>query len=130
MTQLSEIADEVGKIGAAWGEFRERWDSRADQMDGIERRLNRLDLNNLFSAGIPVDAKFSRYGDARLKDDGYPSAFGEYLRRPLSGLTITNDKPPALLEDSQCFTYAEDLPECFDRSKHFTQETFHDDCHE
>ena len=45
-------------------------------------------------------------------------------------LTIPNDKPPALLEDSQCFTDAEDLPECFDRSKHYTQGTFHDDRHE
>jgi HK97 family phage major capsid protein len=101
MTQLSEIADEVGKIGAAWGEFRERWDSRADQMDGIERRLNRLDLNNLFSAGIPVDAKFSRYGDARLKDDGYPSAFSEYLRRPLSGLTSDIQSKLSVGSDSE-----------------------------
>ena len=45
-------------------------------------------------------------------------------------ITIPTDKPPALLEDSQCFTYAEDLPECFDRSKHSTQETFHDDRHQ
>ena len=33
-------------------------------------------------------------------------------------VTIPTDKPPALLEDSQCFTYAGDLPECFGRSKH------------
>src|SRR5215471_10688340 len=33
------------------------------------------------------------------------------------GLTIPNAKPPAMLEESRCFTYAEDLPECFDRSK-------------
>ena len=26
----------------------------------------------------------------------------------LNSITIPNDKPPALLEDSQCFTYAED----------------------
>ena len=45
-------------------------------------------------------------------------------------ITIPPDKPPALLEDSQCFTYAEALPECFDRSKHSTQETFHDDRHQ
>src|SRR5262249_44116608 len=32
-------------------------------------------------------------------------------------ITITNAKPPAMLEESRCFTYAEDLPECFDRSK-------------
>ena len=44
-------------------------------------------------------------------------------------LTIPNDKPPALLEDSPCFTYAEALPECFDRSKPFTQETFQNDRH-
>ena len=35
-------------------------------------------------------------------------------------VTIPNAKPPAMLEESQCFTYAEDLPECFDRSKHHT----------
>ncbi len=29
----------------------------------------------------------------------------------LAHLTIPNDKPPALLEDSQCFIDAEDLPE-------------------
>src|SRR5437764_5198272 len=31
-------------------------------------------------------------------------------------LTIPNAKPPAMLEESRCFTYAEDLPEYFDRS--------------
>jgi hypothetical protein len=34
------------------------------------------------------------------------------------GLTIPNAKPPALLEESRCSTYAEDLPDCVDRSKH------------
>ena len=34
-------------------------------------------------------------------------------------MTISNAKPPAMLEESRCFTYAEDLPECFDRSKHY-----------
>ena len=60
--------------------------------------------------------------------------FAMWKHRPgnpgLAHLTIPNDKPPALLEDSQCFTDAEDLPECFDRSKHYTQGTFHDDRHE
>lgn len=33
-------------------------------------------------------------------------------------MAIPNDKPPALLEGLQCFTYTEALPECFDRSTH------------
>jgi hypothetical protein len=33
-----------------------------------------------------------------------------------SSITIPDDKPPALLEDSQCFTYAEDVPKCFECS--------------
>ena len=37
----------------------------------------------------------------------------------LQVVTISNAKPPAMLEESRCFTYAEDLPECFDRSKHY-----------
>jgi len=56
----------------------------------------------------------------RLKRDSWQMAV----------ITIPTDKSPALLEDSQCFTYAEALPECFHRSKPCTQETFHDDRHE
>jgi hypothetical protein len=33
-------------------------------------------------------------------------------------VTIPNTKPPALLEESQCLTYAGDLPVCVDRSMH------------
>src|SRR5262245_4024277 len=40
-------------------------------------------------------------------------------RNSVVSLTIPNAKPPAMLEESRCFTYAEDLPECFDRSKHY-----------
>jgi hypothetical protein len=41
--------------------------------------------------------------------------------RAVGFLTILNAKPPALLEESQCFTYAEDLPEWLDCSKYYEE---------
>jgi hypothetical protein len=40
-------------------------------------------------------------------------------------LTLPKAKPPAMPEDSKCFTYEKDLLNMFDRSKH-EKETFHD----
>jgi hypothetical protein len=45
----------------------------------------------------------------------------ENIDNLLQRITIPNAKPPAMLEESRCFTYAEDLPECFDRSKHYSE---------
>jgi hypothetical protein len=52
----------------------------------------------------------------------------EGLRATLTGLfAIPNEKPPTLLEESQCFTYAEDLPEYGSTDRSITKELFRDD---
>jgi hypothetical protein len=68
---------------------------------------------------IPI-AKYSHFINVcRVRSSAFAVAWETQPQTTLQRIVKRSTKPPAMLEESRCFTYAEDLPECFDRSKHY-----------